>query len=122
VKRLIPLVLALVLSACAGMPVPATAPAAGAPAVPNSAAALAGMSELKMAFDVIDGSPGPLISKLATIDLTRKQLIEAGVTPRIVIAFRGEASYYTQMDLSKVGNGWISLAAYQARGYGYIAP
>jgi hypothetical protein len=21
-----------------------------------------------------------------------------------------------------VGNGWISLAAYQARGYGYIAP
>jgi intracellular sulfur oxidation DsrE/DsrF family protein len=174
-KRLIPLALALVLSACAEMPTqpPAASASAAAPSGPNSAAALAGMSELKMAFDVVDGSPGPLLLKLNIIDLTRKQLIEAGVTPKIVISFRGEASYYTQTDLAKVketdradalairaklkelskakgvqtleqcnvplasrkikpadvmqevhvvGNGWISLAAYQSRGYSYIAP
>jgi intracellular sulfur oxidation DsrE/DsrF family protein len=25
-------------------------------------------------------------------------------------------------DIKVVGNGWISLMAYQAKGYGYIAP
>jgi intracellular sulfur oxidation DsrE/DsrF family protein len=173
-RHLIPVLLASTLCACAGMPsAQESATPAAAGAQPNSAAALAGMKEMKMAFDVIDGAPGPLMLKLNTIDLTRKQLIEAGVTPHIVIAFRGEASYYTQTDLSKVkendradalkirakikelskssgvdkleqcnvplasrkikpadvmeevkvvGNGWISLAAHQARGYAYIAP
>ena len=95
------------------------------------------------------------------------------MTPKFVVAFRGEASWYTQTDLSKVKendradalkiralirdlskaqgiesmeqctvpleprkikaadimpevkvvqNGWIALGAYQAKGYGYIAP
>ena len=34
-----------------------------------------------------------------------KQLIEAGVTPKIVVAFRGDASFYTQSDLAKVKEG-----------------
>ena len=106
-------------------------------------------------------------------DITRKQLIESGVTPRMVLAFRGDASYYTQTNLSMVKeadradalkiaaqlrelrkangvealeqcnvplasrklkpadvmqevklvpNGWISLVAYQQKGYAYIAP
>ena len=170
-QRLIAALLAASLAACAQMPSQqAAAPQAAAP---NSQAALSGMKEMKMAFDVTEGNPAVLMLKLDTIDLTRKQLIEAGVTPRMVIAFRGEASYYTQTDLAKVkendraqalqiraklkqlssaqgvekleqcnvplasrkikpadvmqevnvvGNGWISLAAYQSRGYGYIAP
>ena len=164
--------LALSLNACAQAPVQEAAKPAAA-AGPTNQAALAGMKEMKMAFDVVDGNPAVLLLKLKTIDLTRKQLIEAGVTPKMVIAFRGEASYYTQTDLAKVkendradalqiraalkdlakapgvekleqcnvplasrkikpedvmqeinvvGNGWISLAAYQARGYGYISP
>lgn len=146
--------LALTLGACARMPA-------------------AERKEMKLAFDVVDGNTAPLLLKLNTIDLTRKQLIAAGVTPKFVVTFRGEASWYTQTDLSKVKedhraealriraaivelsrapgiesmeqcnvpleprkikpadvmpevkvvpNGWIALGAYQAKGYGYIAP
>ena len=129
--------------------------------------------EMKIAFDITDANPQALITKLTVIDLTRKQLIESGVTPRMVLAFRGDASYYTQTNLNLVKeadradalkiaaqlrelrkasgvealeqcnvplaarklkpadvmpevtlvpNGWISLVAYQQKGYGYIAP
>ena len=140
---------------------------AAGPAFPQDA------KEMKIAFDVTDGNPQALILKLKVIDLTRKQLIESGVTPRMVIAFRGDASYYTQTNLAMVKeadradalqiaaqlrelkgaagvetleqcnvplasrklkpadlmpevklvpNGWISLAAYQQKGYSYIVP
>ncbi|MEO5677762.1 MAG: DsrE family protein [Usitatibacter sp.] len=129
--------------------------------------------EMKIAFDITDANPQALMTKLTVIDLTRKQLIESGVTPRMVLAFRGDASYYTQTNLTLVKeadradalkiaaqlrelrkasgiealeqcnvplaarklkpadvmpevtlvpNGWISLVAYQQKGYGYIAP
>jgi intracellular sulfur oxidation DsrE/DsrF family protein len=39
---------------------------------------------------------------LATIDMTRKQLIEQGITPHIVVTFRGDASYFTQDSLAPV--------------------
>lgn len=132
-----------------------------------------GAKEMKMAFDITDGNPQVLLTKLTVIDLTRKQLVESGVTPRMVLAFRGDASYYTQTDLAKVKeddradalriaakirelrkasgveaieqcnvplasrklkptdlmpevklvpNGWVSLVAYQQKGYGYIVP
>jgi hypothetical protein len=58
--------------------------------------------EMKVAFDVTDGNPQVLLAKLTVIDLTRKQLIESGVTPKMVIAFRGDASYYTQTNLSMI--------------------
>jgi intracellular sulfur oxidation DsrE/DsrF family protein len=58
--------------------------------------------EVKMAFDVTNGNPVVVQKTLETIDLTRKQLIEAGYTPRIVVTFRGDASYYTQASLSAV--------------------
>ena len=135
---------------------------------------LAGDSrDVKMAFDFTDGNPHVLAAKLANVDTTRKQLIDAGFTPHIVMTFRGDASYFTQTDLSLVKeadraealqvhaklkelkgaqgvdsleqctlplagrkirkeaimsevkvvpNGWIALAQYQQRGYGYIAP
>ena len=69
---------------------------------PDNKAALAGVREMKIAFDVTEANPQALLLKLETIELTRKQLIEAGVTPVIVVAFRGNASFYTQPDLAKV--------------------
>lgn len=129
--------------------------------------------ETKIAFDVTNGNPQALTVILTVIDTTRKQLMEAGVTPRMVVAFRGDASYYTNTNLSAVKepdradalkirslirnlkgasgvealeqcniplagrklkptdvmeevkvvpNGWISLVAYQQKGYAYIAP
>jgi len=161
-------ILATLLCACAAAPEPAASNAA-----PDNRAALAGMTEMKIAFDITDGNPKVLLAKLANIDVTRKQLMDDGVTPRMVIAFRGDASYFTQADIEKVkpedrddarkiaaklkelraapgvealeqcnlplaprklksgdvmpevkvvGNGWISLVAYQRRGYAYIAP
>ena len=58
--------------------------------------------EMKIAFDVTDGNPKALDVKLATIELTRKQIIERGDVPKIVVAFRGDASYYTQVDHSLI--------------------
>ena len=140
----------------------------GCAAIPEQAG-----KESKIAFDVTDGNPRVLLAKLAVIDVTRKQLLDAGVTPKMVIAFRGDASYYTQTNLGLVKeadradalavqaklrelrkangvetleqcnlpleqrklkpadllqevklvpNGWISLAAYQEKGYAYIVP
>ena len=62
----------------------------------------AASKEMKIAFDITDGNPQGLMLRLAVIDLTRKQLIEKGVTPKLVIAFRGDASYYTQTNLSMI--------------------
>lgn len=61
-----------------------------------------GAKEMKLAFDFTEGNPAVLLNKLNTVDTTRKQLIESGVTPRIVMTFRGNASYFTQSDLSVV--------------------
>ena len=77
-------------------------PAAGQSSAPDNKAALAGVKEMKMAFDITDGNPDVLLLKLNVIDLTRKQLIAEGVTPRIVLAFRGDASYFTQTDIEKI--------------------
>jgi intracellular sulfur oxidation DsrE/DsrF family protein len=168
-RILLPAFAAAVISGCGAMAQQAPAP----PSAPDSREALAGMREVKMAFDITDGNPKVLLAKLTVIDLTRRQLIDAGVTPRMVLAFRGDASFFTQVDLEKVKpeeredakkvaakirelralggieameqcsvplparklrgadvmpevrlvqNGWISLVAYQARGYGYIVP
>ena len=159
-KQLIfPAIVSLALSGCATM---------------EGAGMAAGASkETKIAFDVTNGNPQALTVILTVIDLTRKQLMEAGMTPRMVVAFRGDASYSTNTNLSLVKeadradalkirslirelkkssgveameqcnvplaarklkpadvmeevkvvpNGWISLVAYQQKGYAYIAP
>jgi len=100
------------LALAAALFVPMSALAQG-PAAPQPAAAasypsardydaLQGVHDLKMAFDVTDGNPKVLAAKLSNIDTTRKQLIDAGVTPHIVVTFRGDASYYTQSDAAKL--------------------
>jgi len=61
-----------------------------------------GAREMKLAFDFTDASPAVLLNKLNNVDVTRKQLIESGITPRIVMTFRGNASYFTQASVSNV--------------------
>jgi intracellular sulfur oxidation DsrE/DsrF family protein len=136
-------------------------------------AALAELSEVKVAFDLQNGDAKALLKQLEVIDETRQSLIKQGVKPDFVITFRGPATKLVQKDENQikpddreaaaaiakkvgalraadgvaaveqcavairlagtkaadvipgikiVGNGWISLAAYQAKGYGYIAP
>jgi intracellular sulfur oxidation DsrE/DsrF family protein len=135
--------------------------------------ALSGLSEGKIAFDLKDGEGRALLARLDIIDETRQSLIQQGVTPHFILAFRGPATRLVQTDQDKikpedrelaakvaakikelsaargvdgfeqcslavrtqgtsadkvlpqirvVGNGFISLMAYQAKGYAYIAP
>ena len=136
-------------------------------------AALAGIKEVKVAFDVTEGDAKGLLNRINVIDETRQSLLKQGVTPSFVIAFRGPATRLVQKDMDKVkpedrevaakiaakiaemgkaqgvasieqcsvairqqetkaenvlpeikviGNSWISLMAYQSRGYAYIRP
>jgi hypothetical protein len=108
-------------------------------------AALSGLDEVKFAFDLQNGNSAALLKQLEVIEETRQSLIKQRVRPDIVITFRGPATKLVQgvssveqcaiavrlagtnpenvLPANKlVGNGWISLMAYQAKGYGYIAP
>jgi len=136
-------------------------------------AALTGLKEVKVAWDLKEGDPKLLLNRLDIIDETRQSLIQQGVTPHFVLAFRGPATKLLQTDPEQikpeyreqaakvaakvnlmssapgvegfeqcavavreqgtkvekvlpqvrvVGNGFISLMAYQAKGYAYIAP
>jgi intracellular sulfur oxidation DsrE/DsrF family protein len=136
-------------------------------------APLAGLNEVKVAFDITTGDGKGLLNRLNVIDETRLPLIKQGVKPNFVLAFRGPATRLVQTDIEKVrpedrdalakiaakikemsaapgiqaleqcsvairqqgtsadkvlppirvvGNSWISLIAYQAKGYAYIAP
>jgi intracellular sulfur oxidation DsrE/DsrF family protein len=146
---------------------------AGAVKAADDRAALSGLSEGKIAFDLKDGEGRALLARLDVIDETRLSLIQQGVTPHFILAFRGPATRLVQTDQDKikpedrelaakvaakikelsaargvdgfeqcslavrtqgtsadkvlpqirvVGNGFISLMAYQAKGYAYIAP
>ncbi|HEX4944938.1 MAG TPA: hypothetical protein VFV55_11335 [Usitatibacteraceae bacterium] len=136
-------------------------------------AALTGLKEVKVAYDIKEGDPKLLLNRLDIIDETRQSLIQQGVTPHFILAFRGPATRLLQTDpemikpefreqaakvaqkvsqmstaagvegfeqcavavreqgtkaekvlpqVRVVGNGFISLMAYQAKGYAYIAP
>jgi intracellular sulfur oxidation DsrE/DsrF family protein len=136
-------------------------------------ASLTGLKDVKVAFDIKDGDGKALLGRLDIIDETRQSLIQQGVTPHFILAFRGPATKLVQTDMDKikpedramaakiatrikelaaapgvdgfeqcavaareqgtktelvlpeihvVGNAFISLMAYQAKGYAYIAP
>ena len=136
-------------------------------------ASLAGLKDVKVAFDLKEGDGKLLLSRLDIIDETRQSLIQQGVAPHFILAFRGPATKLVQTDQEKikpedramatkiaarikemsgapgvdgfeqcavaareqgtktelvlpeirvVGNGFVSLMAYQAKGYAYIAP
>jgi len=54
--------------------------------------ALAGMRDMKVAFDLHEGDAKALLARLNLIDETRQSLIRQGVTPHMVVAFRGPAT------------------------------
>lgn len=140
---------------------------------PDDREALAGVKEVKVAFDITEGNGPPLLNRLNVIDETRQSLIKQGVTPHFVLAFRAPSTRLIQTDVDKIkvedrpvavqiaaklgemskapgidsveqcsvairqqgtkaenvvpgvkviGNSWISLMAYQSKGYAYIAP
>ena len=139
----------------------------------DDSVALAGIKEGKIAFDIHEGNPKLLLARLDVIDETRQSLLQQGVKPHFILAFRGPATKLVQTDQEKikpedrelaakvaarikemskapgvegfeqcavasrtqqtktelvlpeirvVGNGFISLMAYQSKGYAYIAP
>ena len=143
------------------------------PGSPDDQAALSGLSEVKVAFDLTNGDGKALLTQLNVIDEARQSLMKQGVKPQFVLAFRSPATKLVQTDQSQikaedrehaakiaekigalrsadgiasieqcgvavrlagtkpedvvrgvkvVGNSWISLMAYQAKGYGYISP
>lgn len=65
-------------------------------------AALAGIKEVKVAFDVTEGDAKGLLNRINVIDETRQSLLKQGVTPNFVIAFRGPATKLVQKDMDKV--------------------
>jgi intracellular sulfur oxidation DsrE/DsrF family protein len=86
-KHLRSLILIVALAGCAAMePARVAAPA----------------KEARIAFDITSGNPQVVNLTLLVIDMTRKQLIEQGITPHIVVAFRGDASFFTQDSLAVV--------------------
>ena len=59
--------------------------------------ALAGLSEVKVAFDITAGDGKGLLNRLNVIDETRQSLIRQGVKPNFVLAFRGPATKLVQI-------------------------
>ena len=132
--------------------------------------ALADLTSVKIVCDVNVAEAKLLLRRLELIDETYSQLLDAGVTPTIVIAFRGGASRYVTMGdkyvdagdagtkkeiqgwidqfrqhgfrleqcaiaaktwkidpadllpaINLVQNGYISIVAYQTRGYALVS-
>ena len=141
--------------------------------VVDEKAALQGMKDGKIVYDVTEGDGKALLNRLETIEETRKSMLEAGTMPHFVISFRGPATKLVQTDMSQVkpedreyaakigawlsqfskekgvesleqcavavrhagtktenvvpqvkvvANSFVTLMAYQSRGYAYIRP
>jgi intracellular sulfur oxidation DsrE/DsrF family protein len=56
--------------------------------------ALKGLSSVKIVCDVNVGDPDLLLTRMYFLDTTYSQLLDAGVKPTIVLAFRGKASLF----------------------------
>jgi intracellular sulfur oxidation DsrE/DsrF family protein len=79
---------------------------------------LKGLSTVKVYFDVKTGSPGKLAAQLSFINDTYDQIIQAGVQPEFIVAFRGKASNFVtkkndyvfddEMDGKKKVQAWVS--------------
>lgn len=79
--------------------------------------ALADLKSVKIICDVNVGDADLLLRRLELIDETYTQLLDAGITPTIVVAFRGGASHYvtagdkyvdaTRVKTKREIQGWI---------------
>ena len=72
------------------------------PESPDDQAALSGLNEVKVAFDLTNGDGKALLTQLNVIDETRQSLIKQGVKPQFVLAFRGPATKLVQTDQSQI--------------------
>ena len=72
------------------------------PESPDDQAALSGLSEVKVAFDLTNGDGKALLTQLNVIDETRQSLMKQGVKPHFVLAFRGPATKLVQTDQSQI--------------------
>jgi intracellular sulfur oxidation DsrE/DsrF family protein len=87
----------------------------------DDADALRGLKAVQIVADVNVGKPTLLLRRLELIDDTYTQLLDAGVTPTFVVAFRGGATkFVTRADgyvpaehlaIKKEVQGWISQFA-----------
>jgi intracellular sulfur oxidation DsrE/DsrF family protein len=73
----------------------------------NNADALKGLKTVKVVCDVNVGNPELLLWRLELIDETYTQLLDAGIQPTFVVAFRGPATNYVTR-----GTGYVSPDAY----------
>ncbi len=137
---------------------------------PTDNAALQGVPDVKIIFDVTTGDAKKLLSRLGLVEETRESITKQGAKAHIILSVRGPASLLVQKDESRIkledlavaakikekiramskepeyqlnqcavanrylkinnddtmpeikviGNSWISLAAYQNKGYAYI--
>src|SRR5215217_331146 len=69
---------------------------------PLDTAALSGLKEIKIAFDVQSGNSAALLTQLQAIEETRESLIKQSIKPSIVVGFRGPASKVVQTDVTKI--------------------
>ncbi len=67
--------------------------------------ALGNLTSLKIVCDVNVGEAKLLLRRLELIDETYSQLIDAGVTPTVVVAFRGGASLFVTLGVKHVDPG-----------------
>ena len=131
--------------------------------------ALKGLTTVKVVVDVNVGAPDLLLRRIELIDETYTQLIDAGIKPVFVVAFRGPATRFVTRgkghvapahaavkekvrgwigqfkengfileqcaiaargqkvpagdilpEITVVGNGYISIAAYQNKGFAFL--
>lgn len=80
------------------------APALAAAGAFSDSRALEGLTTVKVVVDVNVGDPALLLRRIELIDETYTQLLDAGIKPVFVVAFRGPATRYV------------------TRGEGYVAP
>lgn len=73
----------------------------------NDANALKGLKTVNVVCDVNVGDPKLLLRRIELIDETYTQLIDAGIRPNFIVAFRGPASKYVTR-----GSGYVSPEDY----------
>src|SRR4051812_32281024 len=63
---------------------------------------LKGIKDAKIVYDITEGDGKALLSRLESIDETRRSMIDAGTTPHFVLSFRGPATKLVQSDMEAV--------------------
>ncbi len=92
--------------------------------------ALQGVEAIKAVYDVRVNEPKIITLFLQVIEQTYNDLIRQGHRPNFVVTFRGPAAIAAGLfkvdpktfipEVKPVGNTFISLIGYQAKGYGLV--